>query len=198
MPHAQSVIPTWINEFNPTFYTKLTDQENWSYLNFPLELESWKTSFGTLVTAINSWKSASRESLLTDLLPQLFGYVIQNLMYSETPSVSFHADSLFTMSGFIASTLSRPESYYDLQTKIDNEVVLIGTFSTVEQDVAEAVMASVTGYSKSKIMSTLFSLEQPAVLSVGKESVLENIFVTNRYGYYYDLLNVGTLQAPIL
>lgn len=117
--HAQSQIQVWLNSYSPSFYTSLTNKENWTYTNYPADLNAWKGQFSSLMGAINTWANhtynmrsvVKTKGLISAIymyryLGSAFGTSLSNLSQLE-------ASSIYNIGGFIELTLSRSDTYYD-------------------------------------------------------------------------------------
>lgn len=111
--HAQSVIPTWVNDYYPAFYVALTNQEEYAYDSAGgIHLTHWKTIFQTLVARMNTFKVYGRD--LKDYISALYSWYLLSVMYS-TPfdANAANAYTVFSMNGFMAACIGRATSYYN-------------------------------------------------------------------------------------
>lgn len=155
--HVDSVIPTWVNDYYPAFYTSLTDKEEYTYNTYPSEQAEWMVEFTNLSTAMTNWKNDARETLVSGLISSVHTYIQLYLNFgtSSASLPSMQAYTIFDMNGFITSTLSRPVSYYNDLTvgppansvKIDANITTINTDSieSGKVDTAQNNSKAVTG-----------------------------------------------------
>ncbi len=146
--HVDSVIPTWINTYHPTFYTSLTDKEEYTYNTYPSYKSQWITEFTNLSTAMNNWKNVSRETSVSGLLSSIHTYIQLYLNFgtSSAALASMQAYTIFNINGFISSTLARPIGYYNDMTsvapynsaKVDADIAAINTMATETSSITTA------------------------------------------------------------
>lgn len=193
-----SAIPTWLNTFNPSVYTKLVQQESYCYNNSidQTTVNTWNTSFLNLASALLTWKNANRESLLTDWLPQLYGYISQILMYGETPGVSCSAYDIFSLNGLVSTIPGRAINYYSNTTLLQNDITTINGFSSAESSIVTSRTSLLSSYTKSKVVRLITSLTQPTITPTAKIDVLRYIYNNLNYSNVYSVLNVGSLTMP--
>lgn len=204
--HAQSVIPTWINSWNPAFYTALTSQENWSYVNQGTTI--WLPLFTTLVAPLNNYKNFNRQSEISNFFFGTYGYVVMHNLYGTDGSLvpSFDANGIYSMAGFVPTTISRPVNYYN-DAVLDPSTLL---YSSVNMTAAVTQVTGATGNETSYIdglagsgtpavqgiqMRLLFD-DVPTTGSFTKANMKTLFFQTLHWTNVYQNLNVGSLVLP--
>lgn len=113
--HAESVIPLWLNDYRPDFYTSITDKENYAYTTVPADKTYWKAEFTNLSASMNAWKNINREASVSGLVGSIHTYLQLHLNFGIAPTylASMQASTIFSMNDFIPVTISRPTSYYN-------------------------------------------------------------------------------------
>lgn len=178
------VLPVWIQEFHLEFYQKLTLQVNSKY------------DFSKLLSALETWRSFSREEMLTDWFPLIHGYLAQVIAYSENQDQDVSAYSIFNIGGFLEKVLKQEIGYYNSQYRVDTDATLISWALSKETTTIAAAQATINFYTKSKILKHVLSLSPIKMSPVSKIEVLQKMFITDNYSNIYDSLNVGNLTIP--
>lgn len=113
--HVDSVIPTWVNDYRPDFYTSLTDKEEYTYTTYPGKKAAWMTEFTNLSTAMTNWKNENREDPLGSLISSVHTYLQLYLNFGVSGSylASMDAFAIFNINNFIDDTLARAINYYN-------------------------------------------------------------------------------------
>jgi hypothetical protein len=113
MVNANSVIPIWLNTFNPAFYTAITNQEDWSYTN--VGVSAWQPLFQQLANALSAYKTFDRSAEVQNFMFNAYSYVALDVQFGTGSSLlpSFNATSVYSLAGFMAASISRPVNYYN-------------------------------------------------------------------------------------
>ena len=203
--HAQSVIPTWLNNFDSAFYTALTDQENDAYTRGGNNtVANWQPLFTNLVNSITSWKNINRESNLVNLLNPMAGYISLNVMYGTDGSLitSAAAPQIFTMKGFIAACKGRAVNYYNdwvagpSSAKITSDISTIGGASTQETNAINGFISSIQTTVSRQVIKNIYDSTVVPIASISKTQLANTVFNTMNYKKVYQNLAVGTLTLP--
>jgi hypothetical protein len=199
--HANSVIPTWINSWQPTFYASLTDKENSAYLQ-STGLTYWQPYFTTLSNNITAYRDFNRGSELVDFIPIYYGYMILGTLYGSSMSALTDATYLYNINGFIAATISRPVNYYDdltvdthISAKMVADIAAVAAANSVETSLVTSVKNTCTGSVKGVSYTALFQ-DLAVVTPIDKAGMAQLIFITKKFKEIFQHLNVGSLALP--
>ena len=221
--HIESVIPTWANVYYPAFYDSITSKENWCYtqsFSFPADppedppiiIEGnvlCKTSFLSLTTKMEAWKNTNYQTSVTDIVPLISGVyalgTLFNLITNPPVATKTLADILnardayllFKMNGFMASTLSRNDDYYNdftilgVSAKLTADIAIVNTAGTSDKAAVTAAMPEL--YLSLKTLGARSAFETPTGPSLTNDEKMQKIFVELHYGNVYDVLNINTV-----
>lgn len=208
--HADSVIPTWLNNFYPDFYVSLTDKENDCYTrNSGNDKTEWIPLFTNLSTAMNNWKNAARETKVAGLVSSIYSYVMLNLNFGTSSGslAIMQAYYVFNMNNFVDNTLARATDYYNdlvenppssgtyTSAKITADVSQINGYATQEDNRISAANSTAASTSSVFVNTALFNDVTP-IGSASKQDMGNYIFTTMNYKKVYQNLNVGSLALP--
>lgn len=205
--HAQSVIPTWVNTYNPTFYNKLTTMENTSYTGTGNNtVTNWRPLFTNLANALDSWKNVNRQTALSNFITAYYSYYTMNQMFGTDGSLisAATASTVFDINGFIATTLGRADNYYgDIvlgppvsSAKMTADVTAVNNASAAELSELSSLQNSFQGVVAGQVSRSLFQDIPPTNPFPGKAGMAQQIFITRGYKLIYQTLNVGSLTLP--
>lgn len=211
--HADSRIPLWVNTFSPTFYTSITDKENWTFSNYSdAELTAAKTLFSNMGSALDAYKATNRYNQYTSLIGSIYQYFLATRNFGAVPIPDesiLHIDEIFSFGNFISNTLLRPVNYYnDIEEtepasgifesqKLEDSIEYL-TASAIPDENATitALISQLNPVSMNVILKGMFEeISQPAEQK-GKRDVGEYIFNDLNYKKAFYQLNVTPYKLP--
>lgn len=204
--HSQSVISTWINSYDPAFYTSLTNQENSCYTRGGNNtFANWNSLFISLNNALTNWKNVNRQNLLSDFITSYYSYYLFSVLHGTDSSLkaSSSSDAIFTIGTFIANTKARADTYYDdivvpakTSAKIAAEISIINGAAALEGNPINSLKSSFQSVISSQISKSLFQDIPSIGPAPNKEDMATEVFITRGYKKIYQNLNVGSLTLP--
>ena len=219
--HAQSVIPTWVNDYHPGFYTSLTTKENWSYTNdviippvYPAVdptiisgITLYLPLFTTLADKLILWKEGSYQTIVSEIVPLISGVyglattfnAVENLVTGEKSVnqmiLPTDAYTLFGINGFVAATLLRVDSYYSDVTEAGVSALLDADIAIVTgaivADIAAAEAAKPGLYNNLKTFGARAAFETPTGTAPSMTQKKQKIFTDLHYHNIYSIFKVG-------
>jgi hypothetical protein len=204
--HAQSVIPTWVNNFDSAFYTSLTNQENSCYTRGGNDtFANWSVLWTSIATALNNWKNVNRQSAISDFITSYYSYYLLSVIYGSDSSLrtSTNSSAIFTIGTFIANTKARADNYYNdivvpakTSAKIAAELTVINGAQALEASPMNSLKASFQAVTMAQVNKGLFQDITLVAPSPTKAQMATEVFITRDYKRIYQNLNVGTLTLP--
>ena len=202
--HANSQIPTWVNDWDSDFYIALTGQENEAYLQAG-NYSYWYAYFTSLVSALTAWKTYDRKSDLTDFINPVYGYAVLNTQFGNDGSLlsQISAPLLFNMDGFVEDCKSRGPTYYNdldpvlfTSAKIEADIATVTGAPEIERLALRTLRSEAQGFISGFVVKQLFE-DLPPPTTIITKSGMANLFF-NTYGFkkVYQILNVGDLALP--
>lgn len=173
--HAESVIQTWINDYNSNFYVSLTNKENDCYTRTSgSDKVHWKPLFTNLMTAINTWKSWSgREAKVQGLISSANSFMTLNLNFGINPSAAsaFNAETIFDINGFIPEILAAPVNHFS---------DLVGSGVKTSAKITAAItkindFAGAGANTESSKITSAISTAQPEVGKFANKAMFEDV-----------------------
>jgi len=207
-----SVIPTWINTYNPTAYASLVAQETYAY---SVDDINWPPLFVELAADLNAWFGTNRSADISNLIGPVYqAYVMNQLYGTSIPSLSAY-DGLvvFSVAGFLTATASRPSNYYNdlIPTTTGTPPDTVTTYSSVKMTAdlstvsgaiatEENTVKTLTGAVQESVQGVITNLlfqDPPTPLNpVTKPSIATYVFDTLHYKEVYQNLSVSPLTLP--
>lgn len=217
--HVNSKISLWVQTFHPTFYTSLTDKEEWLYTQHeldPEELAAAEGYFEDLQTAMDAWKAgtSTARSSLKPIVMRLVTYqmyVGRGMVLSSVTPEQLDAKQIFEMGGFITATLSRPVEYYDDMTtyvppdpctsaKLEADIALLEptVWRPMEQAKVDAIESAAVGVVTDYNYKAMFEDVSPVGpgTPMTKAQTSEWIFITLNYKWAKDTFPAVNLTIP--
>ena len=211
MPHPNSVIPTWLNNYNPAAYNALTNQENWSYVN--QDISGWQPLFQGLANAMNNYRTYSRGGSIQSFMEGTYGYIANGLLYGTDTSQlpNFDGLKICSMNGFLSATQTRPVNYYnDLVYTPPNPPTDPGGYSSARMtadtttvtgagSAEAATMRGLADGTKSSLQSMMWKLmfQEVKVQGTVTKSVMANTYFNQlHWKQVFQNLNVDGLPLP--
>ena len=203
--HAESVIPAWVNQWEPSFYTKLTDMENLSYTGTGNNtLARWKPLFTNLVASMTSWKNANRQAIIQDTLTSAYGNVLMARIYGFDSQLgtTIHADNLFSMNSFISTTLGRVDTWYNDMTiggtsaRMTADIAQVGGYAALEASVSSSIKSTSQSVVSVNTFKNLFENVIMVNQPYSKAEIANIFFIEFEYKKVFQVLNVGSLTLP--
>lgn len=209
--NANSVIPVWLNTFNPDFYASLTSKEDWSYTN--QGSAGWLPQFQALANALDTYRAyGARSDEVYDFMTQTYGYVILNKNFSTDGSLlsSLDALNIYSIGGFMATTISRPVNYYDdlappvppeteyTSAKMSADVLTVTNAPEAETSAIAGVVAGTHSVIRSFTNASLWDDPTPVPTAdqIGKPYMKNYYFVTLHWKATIQSLNINYPIPP--
>lgn len=202
--NANSVIPVWVNNFNSEFYTSLTNKEDWSYTN--QGLANWQPLFSQLASALNAYRAFNRSEEVYNFMNSSYGYVILNRNFGTDGSLipNLDAHGIYSLAGFMNTTLARPVTYYDdLVPPVPPETEYVSAKMNADVATVTAAPASETAGLESLQAGTHGTIQQftnynlwddwPPLTGqiVGKPYMKQFFFIDLHWKAVIESLNIG-------
>lgn len=203
--NVNSVIPLWVNTWNPTLYNSLTDKENWSYVNQGL---IWVPLFTQLANALNSYQAYNRQTEISNFFFGAYAYVTFNKIYGTDGSQisNFNAQNIYNLNGLVNAIINRPVSYY-------NDISIVIPSTDYNSPLMQADILQIYNSSKteSTLIANLSNLGRGAIQNLQvtllfkdvkpiqvltKDNMKTLFFVNLNWNQVYNALNIGGLVKP--
>lgn len=178
--HANSKINTWVNTYYPDFYVSITNKENWTYNNYAGNapaLTAWDVYFTNLMTQMNAWAAASgpsrTETASRSLISAIYSYLACHFTFgtSLTDVGVMAAHKIYNMNGFVDSTLSRPDDWYN---DLDTSGIPTPTYESNRMDADISVISASPDTTETAAILTINSLSSASASSVNYSFLFED------------------------
>ncbi len=209
--HASSVIPLWLNEWDPDFYSSLTSQENVCYVRKGHldSIEAWRPLFIDLANALYNWRSVEREGLIDSLIMPMYSYNVLGSLHGNDLSANLEVQvhSLFSIGGFHEACKSRPVGYYDDLTekglappsfRLALDIATINSAADEEVSLIKSIVSTMQASIYSHISRALFEDVPVIGTSPSKTDLANLIFNSTGLKKAYKVLNIGNLTLPFI
>lgn len=222
-----SVIELWVNALNPTFYTALTNQEEFFYDSAetldPLALPFAIDLIQLLMDTLNAWKAESAPSRSASSLNAIPNFIYTYNMYRERFGMEevdadlLDAKNVYDMGGFPAVVISRAVGYYDdiiedplnpgeyISDKVDADIATMdaGVWLPMEQENLAAVESIAVGNVRAMNGKSLFdglpSPPEPPIVPMTKQELAEWIYLTLNWKWVKDTFPAASgMDIPLI